>query len=257
MKNNFTYKKSLGQNFLINEKIANRIVDLLPLENENIIEIGCGDGMLTKKIITRNPKKLIVIEIDQRCIENVQKKLQNDRVIFIQKDALDLNISDFDFDKKPIIISNLPYSVGTRIYVNLLKQKPFINQMTLMFQKEVGKRIVAQKSTEEYGLLSVVSQIFTHSKIEFNVNAGNFFPVPKVDSVVMSFIPNEYNIPNETFEMLLNCSKSFFSKRRKILRSQLKNPEMIAIFGQKRIEELTPSEILKLVLIEISLLPIN
>lgn len=248
----FHFKKSLGQNFLKNDKICDKIVNLVDIKDKNVIEIGCGNGILTEKILDLNPQKLIVIEIDERCIELTKKRLGDHpnigKLEFINQDAMNLKIRDLKFDINPIIISNLPYSVGTRIFINLIAQSDKIDQMILMFQKEVAKRIVAIRNTSDYGILSVISQIYGDVKIKFDVEPGNFYPTPEVTSSVITFSPKQItNILD--FDLILNTTKQLFSQRRKMIRSYCKNfpIDLLEKYGKYRAQELTIDETLFIV----------
>lgn len=252
MQKKFLFKKSLGQNFLHNKKIIERIVNLADdLQNEIVIEIGCGNGSLSEEILSKKPKKLVIIELDERCIELTKERLfqknEFDLIEFIQMDAQNIDIKSLNFPQKPIIISNLPYSVGSRIFVTLTNQSDHVKKMILMFQKEVAKRIVAKENTQDYGLLSVISGVYLKSKIEFDVSPANFTPAPKVTSSVIKCEPLIEKIDQKIFQKLLSTGKILFENRRKMLRSYAKNLiENFPEYKTLRAENLSPSEILEI-----------
>lgn len=245
--NGFNFKKSLGQNFLQNQDIAEVIVSLGEIKNDDtIIEIGCGDGLLSEKILDFNPQKLIIIEIDERCINLTKNRLQKhqnfNKLQIVHADGCDFLIRDFSCDKVKII-ANLPYSVGTKIMFNLLCQTDKILKMVLMFQKEVAERIVALHNNKNYGTLSIASQLCFKSEIEFDIPPAFFNPQPKVMSSVIVCNPSLAidiaKVPN-----IINFSKNIFLSRRKMLRSYLKLSEKnVKLYGAKRAENLTPAEI--------------
>jgi len=248
---NFHFKKSLGQNFLHNPKVLERIASFGKItENDVVIEIGCGNGSLTEYILNFNPKKLIVWELDERCLDLMQEKLKNHKnftkIEAIHKDALLLDVPSLKLETLPIIISNLPYSVGSRIFINLLSQINSIKLMILMFQKEVAARIVAKNNSKDYSIFSVMSQLVSSCKIEFDVSPKNFTPIPKVMSSIISCKNINANITQESFNFILEQGKYLFSNRRKMIRSYCKhwNLNLLDLYGAMRVENLTPQQIM-------------
>ncbi|QED23535.1 16S rRNA (adenine(1518)-N(6)/adenine(1519)-N(6))-dimethyltransferase RsmA [Candidatus Deianiraea vastatrix] len=249
----FFYKKSLGQNFLHNPRILSRIAQSANITSDDVvIEIGCGNGSLSEEILNKNPKKMFIIELDERCIELTQNRLQNHQYFknlhIIHQDALHFDISTLEIKEKPIIVSNLPYSVGSRIFINLIAKIDTIKLMILMFQKEVAKRIVAKEKTKEYGILSVMTSIVAKSKIEFDVSPANFTPSPKVTSSVISCHGINSGITEGQFLEILDKVKTLFANRRKMLRSYCNNlsHEDLEKFGNFRIEDLSPLAIMNI-----------
>ena len=179
---NTHHSKSLGQNFLLNKEIlANIVSHAENLEDSIIIEIGSGPGGLTREILKKHPKKLIVIEKDTQCINALKSlvSISNNILEITQMDALLLKIEHIknQFPNNPLkIISNLPYNVGTKILLNLLYDIKNIDMMILMFQKEVADRITAKPNTKDYGRLSVISQYLTNCKKVMTLSPGAFTP---------------------------------------------------------------------------------
>ena len=137
-------KKSLGQNFLIDNKILEKITNLIDITNETVFEVGPGTGNLTEFILKQNPKKVIVIEKDVNLAENLKKKFEK-KVIVVNDDVLKINESSF-FNEKVIVYGNLPYNISTEILIKWiinLKNNFWFYNMILMFQKEVAERIIA------------------------------------------------------------------------------------------------------------------
>ena len=198
---NFKFKKSLGQNFLFDSNITDKIVKYsLPLSN-TVIEIGPGAGTLTKSILKLNVNEIILIEKDQSLIKLLQNLKEEYNFIKIyNKDALSLPIWKLGNGPREVI-ANLPYNISTKILINLLKHSSQFDKLTMMFQKEVANRIIAKPGTKYYSRLSVISQLKTKTKILFDIPDTAFFPKPKVQSSLVQFIPyerekNNFNLEN-------------------------------------------------------------
>ena len=169
----FKPKKNLGQNFLIDKNIVQKIVDLLPIKNKNIIEIGPGKGALSEEILKREPKSLLVIEKDTKLSKDLEVKFKKNNLIKIYND----DILDFDLEKfikkKTIIFGNLPYNISSQILIKILrfeKWPPNFTDLIFMFQKELGEKIIGKFKTKNYGRISIVTsyRLKTHQK--FNVS---------------------------------------------------------------------------------------
>ena len=216
-------KKSLGQHFLHDKNIADRIARAANVKSCNVLEIGPGPGSLTKSILEHGAKKLISIEKDRRCLKelaNLATKY-NDRLVLIEADALEFNLPKLK-DAKLKIVSNLPYNISVPLLIKYLQQIDYISQMTLMFQKEVADRLVAQPKTQQYGRLSIMAQSICDVNIEFHVNKKAFFPPPKVLSTIVIFRPKTKRY-NANWKSLEQVTRAAFGQRRKMLRSSLKN----------------------------------
>ena len=252
----FKFKKSMGQNFLFDSNITDKIVKYsLPLSN-TVIEIGPGAGTLTKSILKLNVNKIILIEKDKSLIKLLQSlKEKYDSIEIYNKDALSLPIWELGIGPREVI-ANLPYNVSTKILINLLKNSTQFSKLTMMFQKEVANRIIAKPGSKNYGRLSVISQLRTEAKILFNIPDTAFFPKPKVQSSLVQFIPFENKKYNFNFEKMEILTRLVFSKKRKMLRSIFKEKggssflRSISIDPNIRPENLTLEEFCKL---EISL----
>lgn len=224
-------KKSLGQNFLLDINITNKIIRTsLQLQKkesfseEYVYEIGPGPGGLTRAILNANPKKLIVIEMDKRCIrimEEIQEAIPN-KLEIIEGDAL-----KFDFitppEKPKNIVSNLPYNISVPLLIMWLKNMKHFDSLTLMFQKEVAERICADTGNKNYGRISVLSQLICNIKHIMNLNPNCFVPAPKIWSSVLLFTPKK-NIPSEDIvKKLEKITEMAFGQRRKMIRQSLKS----------------------------------
>ena len=214
-------KKSLGQNFLKDNNILNKIVTLEPLFDQKIFEIGPGSGNLTNFIINKKPKSLILIEKDKRFYEILKDKYkaENNFKIF-NKDILDYNINSFK-DNDVIVFGNLPYNISTQILAKFIKIKswpPFYKKIIFMFQNEVANKIIAKPNTNDFGRISILTNLRLEIVESFRVSRECFFPVPKVDSKVIVFRPKrkiEYKISK--IENLEKITQLFFSKKRKMI----------------------------------------
>jgi len=214
-------KKSLGQNFLIDNNILNKILKLADIKNEYIVEIGPGTGNLTKKILELKPKNLILIEKDQLLTVNLKTELKK----YINYKIFNEDILKFDLEKKikknSIIIGNLPYNISSQILVKLVKFKrwlPKYKKLILMFQKEVADKILAKYNTVNYGRLSILTAARLKITNHFNVSPNSFYPVPRVKSTVLVFEPiNNKHFKVKNIKNLENISHVFFSKKRKMI----------------------------------------
>ena len=233
MKTIYDPKKSLGQNFLIDHNIINKIVKIGNInQKKTVLEIGPGYGSLTKKILEMNPYKLFGVEKDKKLSEilkNIFKNNQN--VEIINKDILDI-IEKKKLNKNLIVFGNLPYNISTHILTKLIltnKWPPWFNQLIFMFQKEVAERIIAKPMTKKFGRLSVLCNWRLEIKKHFNVSKNCFFPKPDIDSTVLSFKPKlntRFNLKNP--KTLENVTRVLFSNRRKMI-----NKNFLKLFDNK------------------------
>ena len=214
-------KKSLGQNFLIDNNIINKIIKLSDINNNNIIEIGPGTGNLTKKIIEQKPKSLFLIEKDEELVVGLKKKFNNYKNLKIfNHDILKFELESV-VKKNAVIIGNLPYNISSQILVKLIKFNKWLPQykkLVLMFQKEVADKILAKVNTKNYGRLTVITNWRLKVINHFNISRKCFLPVPKVDSTILIFEPvytKSINI-KDPFN-LEKITHIFFSSKRKMV----------------------------------------
>ena len=219
------FKKSLGQNFLIDKNIIKKILKTVKIKNENIIEIGPGRGALTDEILKMDPKKLILIEKDNSLIKELRLRyFGNNRVNIINSDILKFNLENLT-NKNYIIFGNLPYNISSQIIVKLIKLKwpPIFKNLVLMFQKELGEKIVGKFPSTNYGRLSILSNYRLNIINKFLVSPNSFFPKPKVNSMVIHFQPKKkisYKIKN--IENLEKVTNILFSNKRKMINKNIK-----------------------------------
>ncbi|MDC9721633.1 MAG: 16S rRNA (adenine(1518)-N(6)/adenine(1519)-N(6))-dimethyltransferase RsmA [Urechidicola sp.] len=216
-------KKHLGQHFLKNESIAERIADSLTLNGYNdVLEIGPGMGVLTKYLLKKKVTTH-VIEIDRESVEYLQANYLNLAPRIIEKDFLKINIKDFFKDNQFAIIGNFPYNISTQIVFKTLENRHQIPEFSGMFQKEVAERIAEKEGSKKYGILSVLTQAFYDVEYLFTVPPTVFYPPPKVDSGVIRLIRKEnYTLPVDE-KLFFRVVKTAFNQRRKMLRGSLKS----------------------------------
>ena len=232
-------KKSLSQNFLNDKNIAKKIVNLLDITNENVIEIGPGYGSLTDNIILCNPKNLYLIEKDYEIYKYLKKKYKNFQNIYvINEDIIKYDFSSF---KNLKLISNLPYNISTKIILKLLKLNKNISEMIFMIQKEVSKKFDYNQKPNKYNFFTKISAQY---KIYFNVPSSVFYPKPKVESTIVKFKLNKKDI--DWNKITYFSTKIFSNKRKKIINNiKLTNP-IISNLIEKRVEELSVDEVLNI-----------
>lgn len=254
-------KKSLGQNFLLDQNIPNKIIalslskqGLSSFSGSHVFEIGPGPGGLTRSVLSANPDKLTVIELDERCIKIMQDLQSKTGPIMeiLNQDAL-----SFDFSyQEPLskhIVSNLPYNISVPLLTKWLYDIKRYSSLTLMFQKEVADRITASTSTKDYGRISVLAQLQCNITRLFDLNPECFTPAPKVWSSVLLFTPLDQPLTSKEIEAIEKLTSQTFSMRRKMIRQSLKNISNldsicneIGILPTMRPEELTPEQFLAL-----------
>jgi 16S rRNA (adenine1518-N6/adenine1519-N6)-dimethyltransferase len=213
-------KKSLGQNFLIDQKIIDIIVDCVEIKNKSILEVGPGTGNLTKYILKKNPKKLIVVEKDDNLAQSLKSNFET-HVKIINDDILKIDENKLDVDVLTVF-GNLPYNISTEILCNWIiniKNKNFwFDNLVLMFQKEVAERIIAKFNTKDYGRLSILSNWKLEIEKICDVQPSSFFPKPKIDSSVLLLKPKLDFFPLSNPKNLEKLTRTFFMHRRKMLK---------------------------------------
>jgi 16S rRNA (adenine1518-N6/adenine1519-N6)-dimethyltransferase len=213
-------KKSLGQNFLIDQNIINKIVNIINIKDKSILEIGPGTGNLTKDILKKKPKKLIVIEKDNDLAKSLKKNLE-DSVKIINDDVLKIDETNLDTDVLTVF-GNLPYNISTEILcnwiLNMRNENFWFDNLILMFQKEVADRIIAKFNTKNYGRLSILSNWKLKIEKICDVKPSSFFPKPKIDSSVLLLKPKLNFFPLTNPKNLEKLTRIFFMHRRKMLK---------------------------------------
>ena len=213
-------KKSLGQNFLIDQNIINKILLVSDIKNKSVLEVGPGTGNLTSHIVKRNPKKFFVIEKDENLVLELSKEFKNE-IKIINDDVLNVNEKNID-DDKLVVFGNLPYNISTEILckwiLNLDKNNFWFSCLILMFQKEVADRIISNFNTSKYGRLSILSNWKLDIEKICDIKPSSFSPKPKVDSSLLFFKPKINFFKIENPKNLEIITRVFFSQRRKMLK---------------------------------------
>ncbi len=240
----FTFKKSLGQNFLIDSNLLNKIVHAAEIDHTiGVIEIGPGIGALTQKLAER-AGKVVAIEIDQRLIPILEETLTDyQNITFIHGDVLKLDLKqiiskEFKNYSSIKVVANLPYYVTSPIIIKLLEEKLEINSITVMIQKEVAERISAKPSTKEYNSLTLLMEYYAESKVLFNIPKTVFIPKPNVDSSLLQLkIRDIPPVKVDDESLLFKIIKASFAQRRKTLFNNLLH-NLINKKNKKELEEI-------------------
>ena len=216
-----TPKKSLGQHFLRDENIARKIITSIPDDIRNIIEIGPGEGVLTKYLINENRWDTYFIETDTAAVSHLQDAYPGKSDRIIHEDFLKYDILK-GFSKDLCLLGNLPYNISSQIFFKALNYRQIISHMLFMIQKEVAERIASDHGTKSYGILSVLLQAFYRIEYLFTVNETVFFPRPKVKSAVIRLSRlSDYRLDCDE-KLFFQVVKTAFNQRRKTLRNALK-----------------------------------
>tara|TARA_B100000427_G_scaffold101831_1_gene84020 strand:+ start:3769 stop:4539 length:771 start_codon:yes stop_codon:yes gene_type:complete len=216
-------KKNFGQNFLTDQIILGRIIDALSLnKHDEVLEIGCGKGALTERILAKEVN-LRGVEIDRDLIEELNLiKLKNRNLDVLNKDILKINLKDIS-ESKLRIVGNLPYNISSKIMLWSIKNKDMIEDVHFMLQKEFAERLISSPNKKSYGRLSILAQLFFNVEELFDVPSESFFPEPKVDSLFLRLKPKENkDLEYLDIECLQNVTLKAFTKRRKKISSGLK-----------------------------------
>ena len=232
--NNVKINKSLGQNFLFDLNLTDKIVKNSEPICPTVIEIGPGPGGLTRSILKKKPNVLFTIDKDKQSEKMLTdiKKIYRDNLVIITDDALHYPIWELG-DSPRQVIANLPYNSGTKMLTSWLKHIQHFDLLTLMFQKEVADRIIAKPGSKNYGRLSILTNWLTKSKKIFDIPSDAFIPKPKVKSSVIQLKPLSKPLYNVSFESVEKITHMAFSQRRKMLKTSLKT-----INGQTILKEL-------------------
>ncbi len=213
-------KKSLGQNFLIDNNILNKIINLTNIENETILEIGPGTGNLSSLILNKKPKKFIAVEKDKFLALNLKKNFK-EKIEIINDDILNINEKLLS-NEKLVVFGNLPYNISTEILckwiLNLDKNKFWFQFLILMFQKEVADRIISNFNSSKYGRLSILTNWKLNVKKIIDIKPNSFKPIPKVESSLLFFSPKKNFFKIKNPNNLEKVTRVFFNHRRKMIK---------------------------------------
>ena len=261
-KYNLQAKKKLGQNFLVDGNIIHKIIDQINLSKEDgVIEIGPGIGAMTE-ILLQQAEKVLCYEIDKDMVEVLSRELTNGNLLIKQEDFLkaDLisDLKNFKENQRIVVVSNLPYYITTPIIFKLLEEETSIEEFYFMVQKEVGLRLTGKPKTKDYNSLSVLISFQAEANLLFEVKRNSFYPVPDVDSVIISLkkTGKDYGVNNR--KKFIEFVQNIFAMRRKTIINNLmakysfSRKELVDIMSSQghketlRAEELSVKEIVEL-----------
>jgi 16S rRNA (adenine1518-N6/adenine1519-N6)-dimethyltransferase len=241
-------KKSLGQHFLKDQNIAKKIVGGLSQDQQNVLEIGPGMGVLTQYLVTNPNIRLRVVEIDRDSVKYLRQHFPE--LGIIEGDFLQMDLSTV-FEDRFSIIGNFPYNISSQIFFKVLEHRQHIQEVVCMLQKEVADRIASVHGNKTYGILSVLLQAYYDIKYLFKVNPGVFQPPPKVMSAVIRLTRNQRDKLGCDEKLFTTVVKQGFNNRRKTLRNALKNLNLAAEVSSlplldKRAEQLSVDDFIGL-----------
>ena len=236
-------KKKLGQHFLNDINIAQKIADLLQDQFcENILEIGPGTGVLTRFLIPYS-QNLKLVEIDTESVAYLNQRYPKFQKNILSEDFLKMDLSKVYENQNFSIIGNFPYNISSQIVFRALEYREYVPFFCGMFQKEVAQRICEKPGTKAYGILSVLCQTYYHAQYHFNVSPAVFSPPPKVDSGVLSLKRKEDLIIDFDEKLLFRIVKTGFQQRRKTLRNSLKSLNIPKLTLEDNIFDLRPEKL--------------
>ena len=241
-------KKHLGQHFLIDLNIAQKIVNALPKDDLAIVEIGPGTGVLTQYMIEKD--NFTAFDIDQESIDFLKEKYPNHAHKIHYQDFLQADLTPFASKGNFKVLGNFPYNISTQIMFKVLEHRSDVSALVGMFQKEVAVRIAEKPGTKAYGILSVLLQAFYKIEYLFTVSEHVFNPPPKVKSAVIRLTRNTTDTLNCNEDLFFKVVKASFNQRRKTVRNSVKvlsgNSIVNSIYLDKRAEQLSVTEFVEL-----------
>ena len=212
-------KKSLGQNFLIDREVLEKIVSITDITDKEVLEVGPGSGNLTTYILKQKPKKLYVVEKDDDLAILLKEKF-DDQIEIINDDILKVS-EDKISDQKLSVFGNLPYNISTEIlskWILNIGSNFWFESLVLMFQKEVADRIISEFNSSKFGRLSILSSWKLNVKKVIDIKSQSFSPRPKIDSSLLLFTPKKSFFKLKDPKNLEKITRIFFSQRRKMLK---------------------------------------
>ena len=218
-----TPKQSLGQNFLVDENIVEKIIREIHLgSNDVVIEIGPGHGALTAKL-AGSVRHLLIVEIDGRMIESLRERFAPQGVEILHKDFLEVDLAGWrrQWNTTLRLVGNLPYHLTSPILFKVFDDAEAVHDITFTVQREVAQRLVAPPGSKTYGILSVMTQFYGDAKLLFHVSPNCFFPKPKVTSSVVQIVFHDRYTSSVDSEIFRTVVRTAFGKRRKTLKNSL------------------------------------
>jgi 16S rRNA (adenine1518-N6/adenine1519-N6)-dimethyltransferase len=242
--------KSYGQHFLRDKSVVSRTLEILDTHypGKQVLEIGPGTGALTSALLIKYADVLHCVEVDNRCVDYLEEHYPALKGRIIQEDFLRLQLEGL-VGEETALVGNFPYNISSQIVFKLLEYKHLFPVMIGMFQKEVAYRIAAPHGNKEYGILSVLTQLYYDAEICFDIAPEAFNPPPKVMSSVL-LLQRKKNAPVCNSKLLTQVVKAGFNQRRKMLRNALNgivpSEYLQEPFFQKRAEQITVEEYVEL-----------
>lgn len=215
--------RRLGQHFLVDQSIAAGIVGAARLEGRpDVLEIGPGRGALTERL-RRQTDRLILVEIDSKLAGALRERYRADAgVVVVEDDVMTVDFGRFLGDRRAIVVGNLPYNIGSQIVLRLVEERRRFSSAVVMLQDEVARRITAKPGTRDYGILTVLVQLYAEAERCFGVSRRSFAPPPNVASAVLSLrFSRDARFPVRDTELLRTIVRIVFQQRRKMIRSTL------------------------------------
>ncbi len=216
-------RRSLGQNFLFDENVLDRIARSAGgLEDAIVVEIGPGPGGLTRAVLRAGARRILAIEMDRRCCAALTglRDAARGRLAIHEGDALRCDLQDV-LEPGTVVMGNLPFNTSTRLAMRLIEHRHLIDRMVLMFQKEVAERLVAAPGTRQYGRLSVLVQWLCRVEWCFAIASASFVPAPRVSAAVVRITPRVSPLSPAPEPVLRRLTQAGFGQRRKVLRNAL------------------------------------
>ncbi|HJU51441.1 MAG TPA: 16S rRNA (adenine(1518)-N(6)/adenine(1519)-N(6))-dimethyltransferase RsmA [Acidimicrobiia bacterium] len=244
-------KTSLGQHFLVDPNVIDRVVRTAMVQpGDRVLEVGPGTGTLTRALWAAGAE-VVAVEVDRRLAPLLEEELADSTIQVIYADAIDVDYNELLGRPPWMVVANLPYQVGTGLLLDWLRFVPALTKFTVMVQEEVGERLVARAGEAAYGLPSVVTALHAEARIAFKVGPQVFFPIPRVQSVVVTL---NRRPAHALSERAIELAAAGFGQRRKMLRgsltSKLDDPvsvlENAGFDPRLRAEQLSPSDFLRL-----------
>ncbi len=217
-------RKSLGQNFLFDENVLDRIARSAGgLEGATVVEIGPGPGGLTRAVLRAGARRVLALEKDPRCCAALAGLSQaaGGRLEVVETDALECDLGKL-LPQGAVVVGNLPFNSATELAMRLIDQRRLVDRMVLMFQKEVAQRLAAGPGTRQYGRLSVLVQWLCHVEWRFDLAPRTFVPPPKVQASVLRITPRDEPAWPASEQTLRALTRAAFGQRRKVLRNSLR-----------------------------------
>jgi len=243
-------KKHLGQHFLNDKRVAQRITESLRADGcDTVLEIGPGMGVLTFNLSHRFGDRLTAVEVDHESVDYLKRNLPELRII--EADFLQIDINEL-LKGKFAVIGNLPYNISSQIFFRIIEHRAIVPEVVVMVQREVAQRIAEKPGSRTYGILSVLLQAFYNIEYLFTVSEGCFTPPPKVKSAVIRLTRNNVHDLGCSYTLFERVVKAAFNQRRKTLRNSIRSAfngiEISDTFGSKRAEQLSVANFVDLTL---------